>query len=39
VSQQNLVPDDSEEPVDHPAISTMFDWQDGQYRLLPQLRH
>src|SRR4026209_2974191 len=25
VSQQNLVPDDSEEPIDHPAIGTLFD--------------
>src|SRR3954454_19605560 len=25
VSQQNLVVDDSEEPVDHPAIADMFD--------------
>src|SRR6266540_4148646 len=24
VSQQNLVADDSDEPVDHPAITTMF---------------
>src|SRR3954449_9266885 len=25
VSQQNLLPDDSDEPVDHPALATMFD--------------
>ena len=25
VSQQNLVVDESDEPVDHPAIGTMFD--------------
>ena len=25
VSQQNLMIDESEEPVDHPAIATMFD--------------
>jgi heat shock protein HspQ len=37
VSQQNLVPDDSEEPVDHPAIATMFDREDGRYRLRPDL--
>src|SRR5215212_10049890 len=24
VSQQNLLPDESDEPVDHPAIPTMF---------------
>src|SRR5690242_14797249 len=29
VSQQNLVVDESDEPVDHPAISTMFDREDG----------
>ncbi|HET9458452.1 MAG TPA: heat shock protein HspQ [Sphingomicrobium sp.] len=40
VSQQNLVPDDSPEPVDHPAIATMFDRFDGgKYRLRPQHRH
>src|SRR5689334_6345510 len=37
VSQQNLVADDSEEPIDHPAIATMFDRQDGRYRLRPDL--
>ena len=39
VSQQNLLPDESEEPVDHPAIATMFDRQDGRYRLRPDLRN
>jgi heat shock protein HspQ len=39
VSQQNLVPDDSDEPIDHPAIATMFDRQDGRYRLRPDLRN
>ena len=40
VSQQNLVHDDSEEPVDHPAIPTMFDSFDGErYRLRPEHRH
>jgi len=40
VSQQNLVRDDSDEPVEHPAIPTMFDSFDhGRYRLLPQHRH
>jgi heat shock protein HspQ len=37
VSQQNLVSDDSEEPIDHPAIATMFDRKDGRYRLRPDL--
>jgi heat shock protein HspQ len=40
VSQQNLVSDDSEEPIDHPAITTMFDGlEDGRYRLRPEHRH
>ena len=39
VSQQNLVPDDSDEPIDHPAIATMFDGlQDGRYQLRPEHR-
>jgi heat shock protein HspQ len=40
VSQQNLIRDDSDEPVDHPAIATMFDSFDGErYRLRPEHRH
>ena len=40
VSQQNLVADDSEEPVDHPAIPTMFDrFDQGRYQLRPVHRH
>ena len=40
VSQQNLVPDESDEPVDHPAIETMFDRvEGGRYRLRPEHRH
>ena len=39
VSQQNLLPDDSEEPIDHPAIPTMFERADGRYRLRPDLRN
>jgi heat shock protein HspQ len=40
VSQQNLVPDDSEEPVDHPAIGTLFDRFDhGRYMLRSVHRH
>src|SRR5687768_11922928 len=39
VSQQNLVVDDSEEPVDHPAIPTMFDrLEGGRYQLRPEHR-
>ena len=34
VSQQNLLVDDSDEPVDHPGIATMFDrLEDGRYQL------
>ena len=40
VSQQNLVPDDSDEPVDHPAISDIFDeYEEGRYRLRPEHKH
>ena len=40
VSQQNLVADDEDEEVDHPALPTMFDGFDGKrYTLKPALRH
>lgn len=40
VSQQNLIHDDSETPVAHPAIADLFDeFRDGRYRLLSQHRH
>jgi heat shock protein HspQ len=40
VSQQNLVPDDTDEPIDHPAIPTMFDsFDEGRYQLRPEHRH
>jgi heat shock protein HspQ len=40
VSQQNLVPDDSDEPVDQPAIGTLFEsFDEGRYLLRPQHRH
>ena len=40
VSQQNLVVDDSGDPIDHPAIAAMFDLTEGgRYRLREQLRH
>ena len=40
VSQQNLIPDDSEEPIDHPAIRDMFnEFTDGRYQLRPEHRH
>ena len=40
VSQQNLLTDDSGEPVDHPGIRSMFDRRDaGQYALKANLKH
>jgi heat shock protein HspQ len=40
VSQQNLVMDDSDEPVEHPAISGLFSaYADGRYSLRPVHRH
>jgi heat shock protein HspQ len=40
VSQQNLVADDSDEPVEHPAIDGMFTgFADGRYSLRQSYRH
>ena len=40
VSQQNLLPDDEEGPVDHPEVDEMFDeFRDGRYELKRELRH
>ena len=40
VSQQNLVADEEGEPVDHPAISGLFEgFSGGRYRLRPERRH
>ena len=40
VSQQNLVADEEGEPIDHPAISTLFEGFDGErYKLKPEHRH
>jgi heat shock protein HspQ len=40
VSQQNLLRDHSEEPVNHPAIASFFSaYEDGRYRLRPEHRH
>lgn len=37
VSEQNLVEDDSGEPVDHPQIDLLFDESDtGDYKLRPE---
>lgn len=39
VSQQNLVRDDSDEMIDHPAIVGIFDsFEDGRYRLRRERR-
>ena len=40
VSQQNLVADESDEPVDHPAIAGLFTgFEDGRYALRREHRH
>jgi heat shock protein HspQ len=40
VSQQNLEPDASDEPVDHPAISGLFEpFAEGRYALRREHRH
>ena len=40
VSQQNLEHDESDEPVDHPAIPGIFDgYSDGRYSLRREHRH
>ncbi|WP_238995268.1 heat shock protein HspQ [Sphingomonas solaris] len=40
VSQQNLEHDESEEPIEHPAISGLFDeFHDGRYALKREHRH
>ncbi|HYD12855.1 MAG TPA: heat shock protein HspQ [Allosphingosinicella sp.] len=40
VSQQNLLPDDEDEPVDHPAIAGMFEpFDKGRYQLRRERRH
>jgi heat shock protein HspQ len=40
VSQQNLIRDDEGEPIDHPAIGTLFEGFDGErYKLKPEHRH
>lgn len=40
VSQQNLVVDGTDEPVDHPAIGGLFErFADGRYQLKREHRH
>lgn len=37
VSEQNLIPDDSGDPVEHPSIDLLFDeTDDGEYKLRPE---
>jgi heat shock protein HspQ len=37
VSEQNLVPDESGDPVEHPQVDLFFDERDdGGYKLRPQ---
>ncbi len=40
VSQQNLVADEEDEPIDHPAIDNLFEaFEPGRYKLRPEHRH
>jgi len=40
VSQQNLLPDEDEGPVDHPELRQLFgEFKDGRYPLKRELRH
>jgi len=40
VSEQNLVPDDTGEPVSHPHTALIFDgFKSGQYHLRPRICH
>jgi heat shock protein HspQ len=40
VSQQNLVVDDEDEPIDHPAIDGLFDgFEPGRYHLRREHKH
>ena len=40
VSQQNLLPDEDDEPVRHPAIDQIFgEFRDGRYILKPSVRN
>jgi heat shock protein HspQ len=40
VSEQNLLPDDSGQPVGHPQAALIFDsFREGQYKLKPRISH
>jgi heat shock protein HspQ len=40
VSEQNLLPDNTGDPVGHPQTGLIFEgFQDGQYKLKPRISH
>jgi heat shock protein HspQ len=40
VSEQNLMPDDSGQPVGHPQAAVIFEsFREGQYKLKPRVSH
>ena len=40
VSEQNLLPDDTGQPVGHPHAALLFDgFQDGHYNMRPRVSH
>jgi len=40
VSEQNLLPDDSGQPIGHPQAALIFEsFREGQYRLRPRISH
>lgn len=40
VSEQNLLPDDTGEPVGHPHAALLFDgFEDGHYHVRPRIAH
>src|SRR5579872_6888344 len=40
VSEQNLLPDDTGQPVGHPQASMLFEsFREGQYQLRPRISH
>jgi len=40
VSEQNLLPDDSGQPVGHPHAALLFDgFEDGHYNMRPRVAH
>jgi heat shock protein HspQ len=40
VSEQNLVPDDTGQPVGHPQAALLFEsFREGQYKLRPRISH